>query len=462
MRCAKVQILLKSNPAAADFSGSELTEIEFYTIMKENENILPERQKKGNRTMNKTIFSAADIYLPAYAADSAEWSKWAVIACDQFTSEPQYWRDAAAISAGAPTALNLILPEAYLETSMEAEHKALVARTMKTLKQELCCHKDSMLYLERTLPDGRIRRGLIGKMDLEAYDYTPGSSSAIRATEATVLERIPPRVAIRREADYELPHIMVLIDDTEGIFPYLQANRDAYLPTYDFELMLGGGRAAGRRITGDALTAVTEKIAAYENSRAGGLVYAMGDGNHSLASAKAHYMNLRETLGDAALTHPARWALVELVALSDSALDFEPIYRVVLGCDTEDFLSALYAVTEEGTGKAQSVTAVTEAGQKTVYFTNPTHALTVGTLQEFIDAYIAAHPGVKCDYIHDEASLIALSQRPGCVGFLFDGMAKEELFPYVCEFGTLPRKTFSMGEARSKRYYIEARQIVED
>ncbi|MBE6560794.1 MAG: DUF1015 domain-containing protein [Ruminococcaceae bacterium] len=411
--------------------------------------------------MKNLIFSPADFCLPDYAPTDPAWTKWAVIACDQFTSEISYWEEAARIVDGAPSALRLILPEAYLGSAQEEVHKQTVAAAMQTLDGTLRVWEDSMLYLERTLPDGRIRRGLVGKIDLEAYDYNAGSSSAVRATEATVLERIPPRVAIRSAADYELPHVMVLIDDTDGIFAHLAAARGAYTKLYDFDLMLGGGHAAGWRIAGEALESVTAKIAAYEAARAGDLVYAMGDGNHSLASARAHYMNLKEKMGDTALQHPARWALVELVALSDPALDFEPIYRVVTDCDPADFLGALAQVTADGGEGDQHVQIVTASEEREVSFTTPAHALTVGTLQEFIDAYIDAHPGVKCDYIHDESSLIALAKRDGCVGFLFDGMAKEELFPYVRAHGTLPRKTFSMGEARSKRYYIEARKIVE-
>jgi len=414
--------------------------------------------------MNNRIFSPASLCLPAFAPGDGAWNRWAVIACDQFTSEPQYWAEAERIADGAPSALDLILPEAYLGTEKEEIHKARVAASMQTAGEVFTESESAFLYLERTLPDGRIRRGLVGKMDLEQYDYSVGSTSAIRATEATVLERIPPRVAIRSAAAYELPHVMVLIDDTEGLFAHLTANREKYELAYDFDLMLGGGHARGYRIPishGDRAVqfcAVYSKIAAYEEARRGGLVYAVGDGNHSLASAKAHYENLKRELGEAAADHPARFALVELVALEDEALEFEPIYRVV-ECDTADFLGALNEVTAGQPG-AQTVTVITAEGEKTVSFAAPTHALTVGTLQEFIDGYAAAHPGTKCDYIHDEASLRALANRPGSVGFLFEGMAKEELFPYVRDHGTLPRKTFSMGEARSKRYYIEARKIV--
>lgn len=412
------------------------------------------------------IFSPASFCLPAFAPDAPQWQQWAVIACDQFTSEPQYWAEAERIAADAPSTLGLILPEAYLGTEKEAAQRARIAASMEKWGDTLVERSASFLYLERTLPDGRVRRGLLGKIDLEQYDYAAGSTSAVRATEATVLERIPPRVAIRSAASLELPHVMLLIDDTEGLFAHLHAHREKYHLLYDFDLMLGGGHACGYHIEiGGGFDAVEfdpvlSKIVAYENARMGGLVYAVGDGNHSLAAARAHYENLKATLGEAALSHPARWALVELVALQDEALDFEPIYRVVECEDTDDFLASLYAVTTPGEVGAQSVCVLTEDGEQTVSFTHPTHALTVGTLQDFIDDYASTHPNVRCDYIHDEDSLRALATRTGCVGFLFAGMEKGDLFPYVRERGALPRKTFSMGEARSKRYYIEARRIV--
>jgi len=409
----------------------------------------------------KTVFGAADLALPSYGPKDRAWEKWAVIACDQFTSEREYWEEVKSFVGDAPSAYRLILPEAYLGTEEESLHKEKIAGAMKEIGTTLTVYKDSMVYLKRTLPDGRIRRGLVGAIDLEHYDYIKGSRSAVRATEETVIARIPPRVAVRREASYELPHVMLLCEDEDGLFSHLEENCSRYELLYDFTLMQGGGRAAGFRIFGEALDTLSERIAEREHSTPESLLYAVGDGNHSLASARAHYMELKEKLGTAALTHPARYALVELVALQDEALVFEPIYRVVKDCDVADFLSALEKVTEAGEGK-QTVTVIAEGGvRRTLRFTAPDHALTVGTLQNFIDAYIKEHPGTSCDYIHDEGSLLSLANRPGCVGFLFDGMGKEELFPYVREHGTLPRKTFSMGEARSKRYYIEARRIVQ-
>ncbi len=239
----------------------------------------------------------------------------------------------------------------------------------------------------------------------------------------------------------------------------IAARKKEFAAVYDFDLMLGGGHIAGSRITGDALADILAWIAEYEASVEGDLIYAVGDGNHSLASAKAFYEKLKTELGEAAKDHPARYALVELTALQSRALDFEPIYRVVTDCDTADFLTELSKITGEKKRCAHTVRVITESEDKEISFLRKSHALTVGTLQNFIDDYMEKHPGVKCDYIHDEDALIDLAKRKNSVGFLFGGMKKNELFPYVQKNGTLPRKTFSMGEARSKRYYIEARKI---
>jgi len=409
--------------------------------------------------MKKTIFSATDILLPPYEADDPRFTSWAVIACDQFTSELSYWNEAEKIAAMAPSTLEFFLPEAYLGTPREGARAASASMAMIGRRPWLRTVENSMVYLERTLPDGAVRRGLVGKIDLEAYSYEKNSLSPIRATEATVLERIPPRQAIRAEAELEAPHIMILIDDTEGsLIPFAESLKENAPLLYDFDLMLGGGHARGYRVEGDALVRLTERIAAYEESHKGGVVYAMGDGNHSLAAAKAHYESLKKTLGEGALDHPARYALCEIVSLTEDALVFEPIYRVVQNCDVKDFLSYLDAMAKPGR-EGQTVTMVVGEEKTDLSLTKPDHALTVGSLQNLIDRYIESHPGVKCDYIHDEESLLQLAKEEGSVGFLLSGMDKSELFPYVTDHGTLPRKTFSMGEARSKRYYLETRAI---
>lgn len=407
--------------------------------------------------IQKTIFTPADILLPDYAPCDENWSKWAVIACDQFTSEPEYWEAAERDAAGAMSTLGLILPEVYLGTPAEQIRDSEIRKNMETVCEKLRAYPDSMIYLERTLPDGKIRRGIVGKVDLEEYDYSPASSSAIRPTEETVVDRIPPRVAVRRRAAVELPHVMLLMDDPENqvIAPLAEQKADMEL-LYSFPLMQDGGFAAGYHITGNVQERLLGVLADYEARRQGSVVYAVGDGNHSLASAAAYYAELKDTLGaEAAKAHPARYALVEIVNLYDASLEFEPIYRLLKNCDPADVLAEL----EKSAGGAGTATAVTGAGEGTVSLPGG-HTLDVGCLQLFIDGYIKTHPGVVCDYIHGEDSLRTLSAAEGCLGFFCTGVDKETLFPYVTANGSLPRKTFSMGEAKSKRYYLEARKII--
>jgi len=407
-----------------------------------------------------TIFSPAQILLPK-AASPAEWQKWAVIACDQFTSQMEYWDECVSMIGGGASAYDYILPEAYLHTEKEAAHGAEIAANMESFDASAMQTFDGIIYLERTLPDGTVRRGMVGKIDLEAYSYAKDSRSPIRATEATILERIPPRQKIRAAAAIELPHILVLISDKpeDGIFASLKAARADLPVVYDFDLMLGGGHVCGYGVEGTALEALMGKLAAYEEKNAGGVVYAMGDGNHSLASAKAHYEALKAELGEeAAKDHPARYALCEITALEDESLVFEPIYRILLHCEEEDVAEELAKVTEPGAGE-QTVTVCIGGREEVRHFVNPTHALTVGTLQDFADGYVKSHAGVECDYIHGEEDLRTLAKEAGRVGFIFDSLAKADLFAYVDKHGTTPRKTFSMGEARSKRYYLEARVI---
>ena len=414
------------------------------------------KNAKERHPQMKTIFSPADILLPGYNETDERWQSWSVIACDQFTSEPAYWEKAEEIIKASPSTLDYILPEAYLETEKEKAAAEKIAENMKTAAEKLKKFDNSMIYVERTLPDGRIRRGIVGKIDLEAYDFTPDSASPVRATEKTVVERIPPRVAVRKAATVELPHIMVFVDDEkEKLTENLSFIKNKLTKLYDFELMLGGGRAAGWLIDGEPLSDLLSRIEEYESSKKGGVVYAVGDGNHSLASAKAHYENIKKELGDAAKDHPARFALAEIVSLRDESIEFEPIYRILKNCDPADVLSEMSKTGESG----KTVTAVTKNGREE-YPAPAGHPLTVGALQQFIDSYVSTHPGVTCDYIHGEDTLVSLAQADNTVGFLFDGVEKSELFGYVTSNGTLPRKTFSMGEAKSKRYYLEARKIV--
>lgn len=406
----------------------------------------------------RNIFCPARILLPK---DHHE--QWAVIACDQFTSQPEYWEKCVESIGEHPSSYDYILPEAYLGTELEALHREDIAENMANFDPDgmVDCFGDTaagngFIYVERTLPDGAVRHGIVGKIDLEAYDYNPGSHSPVRATEATVLDRIPPRVKIRESASIELPHILVLIDDKTGIFGMMKEFREEMPVCYDFDLMQGGGHLKGWLVSERWRTLLMERIAVHEE-QSGEIIYAMGDGNHSLASAKAHWENMKARGADP--HHPARWALCEVTALEDESLVFEPIYRILKNCDEDDVFRAFAAQTRPGPGE-QTVRVVTKGLDKTVHFPVMTHGrLTIGTLQDFLDRYCKDHPGVECDYIHGDGAAVMLADAVGTVGFLTDVMDKSELIPYIEKFGTLPRKTFSMGEAESKRYYMECRMI---
>lgn len=415
-------------------------------------------------------FLPAEILLPDFSRTDG--SRWAVVACDQYTSEPAYWQDTERTVGDEPSTLRMILPEVYLD-QREARIPAIHEAMEQAQAQVLHAHGEAMLYLERTQSDGRIRRGIIGTLDLEAYDYRRGAESLIRATEGTVLDRIPPRVAVRRGAPLELPHVMLLIDDPlHTVIEPLEEPASSRKAAYDFDLMLGGGHVRACFLTpeeigrtADALSAlVTPKAMEerYADASLAPLLFAVGDGNHSLASAKAYYEELKGSLGEeAARMHPARYALCEVVNLHDTALDFEPIYRVVFDCDVKELLGELstYVTSLHGNAAPQRVICVGQGEDTVLEIPTPEQQLTVGTLQSFLDAYAAAHPGVTVDYIHGEDSLRALAARENAVGFLFDGMRKDELFRTVLFDGALPRKTFSMGHAADKRYYLECRRI---
>ena len=413
-------------------------------------------------------FKSADILLPDFSKIDAE--KWAVVACDQFTSEPQYWENAEKTVGDAPSTLRLILPEVYL--SQTKERIPDINNTMEEyLNGVLVNHPDSMIYVERTQSDGSMRRGIVGAIDLECYDYTKGANALIRATEATVVERIPPRVAIRRDAAIELPHVMLLIDDpAETVIEPLVEKCECV--AYDTELMLGGGHIKGFYLDGKQMTQVQRALNGlitpaemgkkYGYEELAPLLFAVGDGNHSLASAKAAYEEVKAAIGaNEAKTHPARYALVEVVNIHDNALKFEPIYRVMFGVDPEDVLRSLneYVNGLEGNAQPQKITYTYRNGEGEICVNAPIRQLTVGTLQEFIDDYIKSHKGSEVDYIHGEKSTRTLAEKDGAIGFLFDGMGKSELFRTVIFDGALPRKTFSMGHAEDKRYYMECRRI---
>ncbi len=419
--------------------------------------------------MNKYLYPA-DIYLPDF--DKVDGSRWATVACDQFTSQPEYWESAAELVGESPSALNLILPEAYLSETEQRIGK--INETMREyLADILVRHENTMIYLERVQSDGKVRRGIIGEVDLEQYDYTKGSESLIRATEGTVLDRIPPRVKIRRGAEIELPHIMILIDDEQRTVIEPICERSAgYELAYDFDLMLGGGHVTGKFIPEndiDNINLALSELATSENMlekygiNCPPLLFAMGDGNHSLATAKALYEEIKAEIGeDAAKSHPARYALCEIVNLHDCALEFEPIYRVVFGVQPESFVEEFKAYAKNLCGaneREQRVEYIYGDVKGEIVIKAPECQLTVGSVQQFIDDYVKSHEGAEVDYIHGLDSTYALAQKPNSVGLTFDGMAKNQLFRTVICDGALPRKTFSMGHAEDKRYYIECRRI---
>ena len=421
--------------------------------------------------MNRFVFSPADILL--YNGENP--TAFSVIACDQYTSEPQYWENVRAVVGKHPSALHLIFPEADFKTAdFDARIMSINVAMANYLKASLfSTYKDAVIYTERTLKNGKVRKGLIGKIDLEEYQYTQGSTSRVRATEGTVLERIPPRVRIRKNAPLELPHVMLLIDDaSRSIIEPLEGWAQTQEKLYDFDLMLESGHLRGyllddtqkQRVVTALESLADEEVffKKYGITGASVLQYAVGDGNHSLATAKKAYLELKERIGvEAALQHPARYALVEVVNLYDESLEFEAIHRVLFDIEPQKVLNALeiaFSPSDTPVPGAHKLTIVQNGEKHTVYLTETVHSLAVGDLQSFLDEYLKKRPG-EVDYIHGEDAVLKLTMQPNTLGFLLEPMKKEELFPSVITDGALPRKTFSMGEACDKRFYWEARKI---
>ena len=418
-------------------------------------------------------FRPADILLPK----DCEYSKWSVVACDQYTSQPEYWQRVEEYVGRSPSTLRLILPESCLEGPNVETDIMEINNTMSRYLREgrFVEHPNTLFYVERTLDNGKVRRGLMGMVDLEQYDYEPGSSAPIRATEGTVLSRIPPRVAVRKNAPVELPHVMLLVDDPDQtVIEPLADQTGSMQVLYDFDLMERGGHIKGWELTEDQQAQVARALSALAdpakfNARYGTkdeavMLFAVGDGNHSLATAKECYeRQKRLTPPEHWATLPARYALVELDNLHDASLEFEPIHRLVFGVKPEELLSALveyYPGAKRGDGAGgHKLAYVYGETQGVVSVPDPAAQLPVGTLQNFLDWYLARHKGVRVDYIHGEDVVRKLAAQPDTVGFLLPAMGKEELFPTVIRDGVLPRKTFSMGEAHDKRFYLEARKI---
>ena len=413
--------------------------------------------------------------------------KWAVIACDQYTSDPAYWAEVRRYVGTSPSTLDLILPEVYL-TDPEVETRIKeINRRMQTYLQEkiLVPLAPGLILVDRRTPHVPSRKGLLLAIDLEKYDYRPGSKSLIRPTEETIADRLPPRLKIRTGAALELPHILLLLDDPDRtVIEPLFAQKTKLTPIYDFELMMNGGHLTGYHLTDPQLLAETfaglarlitpAATAAKYGAGEEPFLFAVGDGNHSLATAKAYWEKVKaETADPAALaSHPARYCLVEVVNLYDEGVVFHPIHRLLFNVDPEEFLRELQSAlpcrvtTAPGNGPVPPV----PAGSRCFPFVSRTISgkitldeaagkLLVAAVQAFLDGYLRRHPATRIDYTHGTEATRKLAAQPGNLGLFLPPLPKEELFPTVVRDGALPRKTFSMGEAEEKRFYFEARRI---
>lgn len=425
--------------------------------------------------------------------------KWSVIACDQYTSQPEYWKETEEIVGTAASALHLILPEVYLEEADEAERVAEIHQTMEkyladgTLQQQ----PKGFMLVERSFGKKYSRCGLVVEIDLEAYEYKKGAHSLVRPTEMTVEERIPPRLRVRQKAAVELPHIMLLIDDPDcTVIEPLMAVKNRYQQIYDTELMQKGGHISGwlipeGEITDDIMLKI-EQLAEPETFRERYhlkedyplLNFAVGDGNHSMATAKAAWENIKKDLTEEEKkNHPARFCLCEVVNIQDKSLEIEPIHRVVFNVDEEELLCAAgkyyeeqgcrliiadETQLEEAGGQAKpdvkgdiihSFTLCSARGRKILKVLNSKWGIAVAALQSFLDDFLASHSESRIDYIHGMDVVEQLGMKEGNVGIFLPEVLKEDLFIGVIKDGVLPRKTFSMGEANEKRYYMECKKI---
>jgi hypothetical protein len=445
------------------------------------------------RVFEPVSLGIPEILLPKPGVDP---TKWAVIACDQFTSEPNYWAKAAVFVRDAPSTLHLIYPEVFLNEP-EAEKSARIARIRAAMAdyfaRNIFASAEGLVYVERTT-GGKTRKGLVAALDLEHYDYRKGSATPIRATEGTIMERIPPRVRIREGAPMELPHIMVLIDDAaDEVIGPLTAAAGKMERLYDFELMLGSGHLTGYRVADRGLEAgVVRGLSRLADPRAFAakyglkdgtpvLLYAMGDGNHSLATAKTIWEKTKEAAGGMAAVadSPLRYALVELVNVHDEALAFAPIHRVLFdvaaGRNLIDEIKSFYggrarfesscctkmmqAAVDGQSGPTHKIGVITPDGFGVLEIEAAGSNLPVGTLQNFLDVFLKDKGALGIDYVHGAEAVLSLGQKPGDMGFYLAGMRKTDLFKTVILEGALPRKTFSMGEAWEKRFYMEGRKL---
>ena len=434
-----------------------------------------------------------EILLPA----DVDLSKWSVIACDQYTQDLDYWKRAEAAAGDSPSTLNLILPEVYLNSPDKAERIQKIRNTMKSYLEGNVFAKpfNGFIYIERTTAFGRMRKGLVAQIDLETYEWKPFSKANIRATEATIVERIPPRKEIRNGAPLELPHIMLLVNDKDDILvggAGVAAKKNA--PLYDGNLMCNGGSITGWGLSSeseiDGVTKAVEQIADKNRASDGStFLFAVGDGNHSLATAKAVWDEYKEKLiaggaGDAELAAcPVRYALVEIVNIYDKGLTFEPIHRVIFNADVEALIQYLAQKLEGTVSEVHNAAdleiavkaswanfgfAYRDGGngaQKYVLLKTGIKELAVARLQPEIDSFLksdAASTGnaaPEIDYIHGSEETLKLGERENAVGILLPPIAKDSFFETINGRGPLPRKSFSMGEADEKRFYLECRKL---
>lgn len=413
--------------------------------------------------------------------------KWAVIACDQFTSEPEYWQKVEEIVGDTPSTFRMILPEVYLNAPDLTERiKASQEAMQNYLDKGLLEEHQAYILVERKLNNGKTQKGLVVALDLEAYDYNKGSQTLVRATEGTILDRLPPRIKVRQDAQLELPHIMVLYDDPEHlVLKDVLARRAELSKAYDFELMEGSGHLKGYFVDDPQLIASIESGLAeliapehyaqrYDLPGDKPLLYAMGDGNHSLATAKAIWEKVKADVG---MDHPARYALVELVNLHEDSLAFEPIHRVIFNAGSDlvsQLLDSLGPETSvlpaESFEEMANLVAAAQSphqrfgliqpeGYQVFDLAEPKHNLPVGNLQPFLDTYLAANPGQEIDYVHGDEVVDRLGRDAGNLAFYLPGIGKDSFFKSIILDGALPRKTFSMGHAKDKRFYMECRRI---
>lgn len=409
--------------------------------------------------MNQNLFFApTDILLP----ERADMHRWSVIACDQFTSDAAYWRAVQDTVGDVPSTLRLMLPEFYLGKCDEAAATRGIQQTMHTYLDSGVFRTvpHSLVLVQRTLPSGAVRCGIVGALDLEAYDYAPDSVTPIRATEGTVASRLPARVRIRAAAALEMPHIMVFYSDPEDAI-CAEAQALAGDTLYDFDLMSGGGHICGRQIAGDAAERLAAALCATGVGTDGEhpMRFAIADGNHSLAAARQCWLEKKKTLTpEQAAVDPARYALVELVNLHSPAVTFEPIHRVLFETDAAHWLDAAEAALAAADGRGYAVTLLAGAQHRDILARGSSLGETIAALDAFCASYMQAHGG-RIDYIHGDDEAVDLAAGDGCCGILMPRMEKEELFTSVLRSGPFPKKSFSIGLGADKRYYLECRKL---